>query len=139
MLLTFSADGHYLYVSLTMENRVAVLRVTDINNPVRVDDPNSNQPFGGPHYITLTPDGSHLVVSDYFLQEGTEGVVNPPADYMVWVVPIFRNGPNVGGLDVAHARSIDFKTRFTSGVAHPHGVKVVYEPTPDACLREGHH
>ena len=141
MYMAISTEG-YLYSSLTLANRVGVLDIRNVNRPTRVDDPRAAQPVLGPHYITLTPDESHLVIADYFLQEGSGGVVNAPADYIVWVVPIIKRGPKKGDLDYANGKQLDFKTLFPSGVAHPHGVKVIEAPPrghPDSCDDDDDH
>ena len=52
-----------LTVTLTTGNHIAALDISDLSNPKRLDDPDEEQPTLGPHYIKVTPDQKHLVVT----------------------------------------------------------------------------
>lgn len=69
-----SADGRFVYLSLTTANHIAALDISDLNNVKRLDDPDEVQPSIGPHSIRVTPDQKHLVVLDYFVQQGRWGI-----------------------------------------------------------------
>lgn len=62
-----SQDGRFIYLTLTTANHIAALDISDLNNVKRLDDPDEDQPTVGPHYVKVTPDQKHLVVSAFFL------------------------------------------------------------------------
>ncbi|KAF3932367.1 hypothetical protein ABW19_dt0201284 [Dactylella cylindrospora] len=110
-----SANGKYLYLSLTTANHVAVLDISDLNNVVRLDDPNEVQPIVGPHSLRVTPDQKNLVALGYFVQQGDIGLINTPADYKVHYIDILPNGK------LHFNRTIPFETEFANrGGARPH-------------------
>lgn len=105
----------FLPVTLTTANHIAALDISDLKNVKRLDDPNENQPTIGPHYIKVTPDQKHLVVTDYFVQTGDIGIINTPADYKALYVDLLPNGA------LSFNRSIDFQREFANrGGAKPH-------------------
>lgn len=105
----------FLPVTLTTANHIAALDISDLKNVKRLDDPNENQPTIGPHYIKVTPDQKHLVVTDYFVQTGDIGIINTPADYKALYIDLLPNGA------LSFNRSIDFQREFANrGGAKPH-------------------
>lgn len=77
----------------------------------------------GPHYVKITPDQKHLVVTDYFVQTGEIGIVNTPADFKALYVDINEDG------SLAFNRTIDFSKEFSDrGGAKPHS-SVVFDLT----------
>jgi len=123
----FSADGKYFYATLTTANHIAALDVSDLNNPIRLDDPNEDQPTIGPHYIKVTPDQKHIVVTDYFVQTGAIGVINTPSDDKALYIDINEDG------SLNFNRTINIGKEFsqTRGGAKPHSV-VVFDLTDPA-------
>ena len=108
-------------VTLTTANHIAALDISDLNNVKRLDNPDEDQPTIGPHYIKVTPDQKHIVVTDYFVQTGDIGIVNTPADFKALCFDIAPNG----GLNFN--RSIDFTKEFANrGGAKPHS-SVVFD------------
>lgn len=116
-------DGKFAYFTLTTANHIAALDISDLGNVKRLDNPDTNQGIIGPHYIKVTPDQKHIVVTDYFVQTGDIGVLNTPADYKALYIDILDNG----GLHFN--RSIDFPNEFANrGGAKPHSA-VVFDLT----------
>lgn len=116
----------FLPVTLTTANHIAALDISDLKKVKRLDDPNENQPTIGPHYIKVTPDQKHLVVTDYFVQTGDIGIINTPADYKALYIDLLPNGA------LSFNRSIDFQREFANrGGAKPHS-SIVFDLTdPD--------
>ncbi|PIA98129.1 hypothetical protein CB0940_06137 [Cercospora beticola] len=119
-------DGKYAYFTLTTANHIAALDISDLNNVKRLDDPDEDQPTLGPHYLKLTPDQKHLVVTDYFVETGDIGILNTPGDYKALYIDIEDNGA------LNFNRSIDFPREFYNrGGAKPHSA-VVFDLTDEA-------
>ncbi|KAE8452053.1 hypothetical protein EG329_002218 [Mollisiaceae sp. DMI_Dod_QoI] len=120
-------DGKFIYLTLTTANHIAALDISDLNNVKRLDDPNEIQPTIGPHYIKITPDQKHIVVTDYFVQTGDIGLINTPADFKALYIDINPDG------SLNFNRSIDFESDFAQsrGGAKPHSV-VVFDLTDPA-------
>ncbi|KAK6502707.1 hypothetical protein TWF506_003282 [Arthrobotrys conoides] len=111
----FSANGRFLYLSLTTANHIAVLDLKDLKKPVRLDNPNEQQPVIGVHSLRVTPDQKNLVALGYFVQQGDIGLINTPADYKVHYVDILPNG------SLSFNRTIPFQTEFANrGGGKPH-------------------
>ncbi|CAI7676011.1 unnamed protein product [Penicillium pancosmium] len=116
-------DGKYIYLTLTTANHIAALDISDLDNVRRLDDPDEDQPTVGPHYIKVTPDQKHLVVTDYFVQTGEIGIINTPADFKALYIDLNEDG------SLNFNRSIDFPKEFASrGGAKPHS-SVVFDLT----------
>jgi len=145
-----TADGRFLYLSLTNANHIAALDISDFDNVKRLDNPDEDQPTVslptlcdrghlfyweayadssfqiGPHYLKVTPDQKHLVATDYFVQTGDIGIVNSPADFKALYIDILPNGA------LKFGRSIDFQREFANrGGAKPHS-SVVFDLTDPA-------
>ncbi|MCJ1470441.1 hypothetical protein MMC07_009086 [Pseudocyphellaria aurata] len=119
-------DGKFIYLTLTTANHIAALDISDLNNVKRLDDPNENQPTIGPHYIKVTPDQKHIVVTDYFVQTGDIGLINTPADFKALYIDINPDG------SLHFNRTIDFTGPYTNrGGAKPHSA-VVFDLTDPA-------
>ncbi|PMD35098.1 hypothetical protein L207DRAFT_638544 [Hyaloscypha variabilis F] len=124
-------DGRFAYFTLTTANHIAALDISDLINVVRLDDPNTVQPTIGPHYIKITPDQQHIVVTDYFVQTGDIGLINTPADFRALYIDINTDG------SLHFNRSIDFEQQFSRGGitnrggAKPHS-SVVFDLTDPA-------
>lgn len=109
--------------TITTANHIAALDISDLNNPKRLDDPNEVQPTIGPHYIKVTPDQKHIVVTDYFVQTGDIGIINTPADFKALYIDINPDG------SLHFGRSIDFTQQFADrGGGKPHS-SVVFDLT----------
>ncbi|OBT97007.1 hypothetical protein VE01_04917 [Pseudogymnoascus verrucosus] len=116
-------DGRFAYFTLTTANHIAALDISDLDNVKRLDDPNVTQPTIGPHYLKVSPDQKHLVVTDYFVQTGEIGIINTPADFKALYIDIEDNGA------LNFNRTIDFTDFYkTRGGAKPHSV-VIYDFT----------
>lgn len=112
--------------TITTANHIAALDISDLDNPKRLDNPDEVQPTIGPHYIKVTPDQKHIVVTDYFVQTGDIGIINTPADYKALYIDINPDG------SLHFDRFIDFQQQFANrGGAKPHS-SVVFDLTdPD--------
>lgn len=118
-----SADGKFLYLTLTTANHIAALDISDLNNVKRLDDPDEEQPTIGPHYVKVTPDQKNLIVTDYFVQTGDIGLINTPADFNALYIDINDDG------SLSFNRTIDFTKEFAErGGGKPHSV-VVFDLT----------
>lgn len=124
-----SDDGKLAYFTLTLGNHVAALDISDLSNVKRLDDPNANQGIIGPHYVKISPDKKHLLVTDYFVQTGEIGVVNTPADFKAQWIDINTDG------SLSFNKSIDFQNEFSlngkggnRGGAKPHSA-VIFDLT----------
>ncbi|KAK6193288.1 high-affinity iron permease [Pestalotiopsis sp. IQ-011] len=118
-----SQDGRFAYFTLTLADHIAALDISDLSNVKRLDDPDEVQPTIGPHYLKLTPDQKHLVVTDYFVQTGDIGIVNTPADFKALYIDVLDDG------SLSFNRSIDFPREFANrGGAKPHS-SVVFDLT----------
>ncbi|KAL2197888.1 hypothetical protein P885DRAFT_34143 [Corynascus similis CBS 632.67] len=116
-------DGRFLYLTLTTANHIAALDISDLNNVKRLDDPDEVQPTVGPHYLKVTPDQKHLLVTDYFVQTGEIGLINTPADFKALYIDILDDG------SLSFNRSIDFNQEFANrGGGKPHS-SVVFDFT----------
>jgi hypothetical protein len=119
-------DGRFAYFTLTTDNHIAALDISDLNNVKRLDDPSTIQPTIGPHYIKITPDQKHIVVTDYFVQTGDIGLINTPADFKALYIDINPDG------SLHFNRTIDFTQQFANrGGAKPHS-SVVFDLTDPA-------
>lgn len=116
-------DGRFIYLTLTTANHIAALDISDLSNVKRLDDPDEDQPTVGPHYVKVTPDQKHLVVTDYFVQTGEIGIINTPADFNALYIDINDDG------SLSFNRTIDFSKEFPErGGAKPHST-VVFDLT----------
>ncbi|KAL2172114.1 hypothetical protein VTG60DRAFT_115 [Thermothelomyces hinnuleus] len=116
-------DGRFLYLTLTTANHIAALDISDLDNVKRLDDPDEDQPTIGPHYVKVTPDQKHLLVTDYFVQTGSIGLINTPADFKALYIDILDDG------SLGFNRSIDFSREFANrGGGKPHS-SVVFDLT----------
>jgi WD40 repeat protein len=116
-------DGKFIYLTLTTANHIAALDISDLSNVKRLDDPNEVQPTIGPHYIKVTPDQKHIVVTDYFVQTGDIGLINTPADFKALYIDINDDG------SLHFNRTIDFNSLYPGrGGAKPHS-SVVFDLT----------
>lgn len=108
---------------MTTANHVAALDISDLDNIKRLDNPDEDQPTVGPHYIKITPDQKHLVVTDYFVQTGEIGIINTPADFKALYIDLQEDG------SLSFNRTIDFSKEFANrGGAKPHS-SVVFDLT----------
>jgi selenium-binding protein 1 len=116
-------DGRFAYFTLTTANHIAALDISDLSNVKRLDDPDEDQPTVGPHYLKVSPDQKHLLVTDYFVQTGDIGVINTPADYKALYIDILDDG------SLQFGRSIDFSKEFANrGGGRPHS-SVIFDLT----------
>ncbi|KAJ1963965.1 hypothetical protein IWQ62_003068 [Dispira parvispora] len=74
-----------------------------------------------PHFITLTPDESMLIVTDYFLDQQDFGVVHSGGDKKMHFLQIAGNR-----MDLLPSMDLNFKKLFWRiGQVNPHGVAVL--------------
>ncbi|KAI4160391.1 MAG: hypothetical protein LQ342_005802 [Letrouitia transgressa] len=119
-------DGKFIYLTITTANHIAALDISNLSNVKRLDNPDETQPTIGPHYIKVTPDQKHIVVTDYFVQTGEIGLINTPADFKALYIDINPNG------SLHFNRSIDFTGPYTNrGGGKPHSA-VVFDLTDPA-------
>ena len=72
-----------------------------------------------PHNLLLTPDQKRVVVTDYFLDEGTIGKIHFGGDDKVHVINLENDT-----LTLDTRFELDFTTAFSGIRARPHGVAV---------------
>lgn len=97
-----------------------------MSNVKRLDNPDQDQPTIGPHYIKITPDQKHIVVTDYFVQTGDIGVINTPADFKALYIDINNDG------SLGFNRSIDFTKEFANrGGSKPHSAVIFDFTNPE--------
>jgi len=117
-LMQITRDGKRLFISMNQAGKVAMFDITNPDEPrlLSVLDLGQNS---GPHYIKLTPDEKHLVISDYFLNEDSFGKVHAEGDHKIHVSRITGNA-----LALDSHFQLDFNTAFASGPARPHGIAI---------------
>jgi selenium-binding protein 1 len=71
----------------------------------------------GPHNLVLNEDDSRLVVTDYFLNEDSAGIIHYEGDHKVHVLKVTHNK-----LSEDTRFQLDFNTAFKTGPARPHGI-----------------
>lgn len=115
-LMRATRDGQRLFVTLHMAGKVAMLDVSDPEQPrlLKALDLGAGS---GPHYLALTADEKRLVVTDYFLNEDDAGKVHAEGDHRVHVAKVTPND-----LVLDERFQLDFDTAFPAGPARPHGV-----------------
>jgi selenium-binding protein 1 len=117
-LLRVTKDGKRLLVSMNQAGKVAMLNISDPDNPkpLKVLDLGRGS---GPHYIAVTGDEKRLVIRDYFLNEDSFGKVHAEGDHKIHVAKVTENDV------VLDARfQLDFNTAFPTGPARPHGIAI---------------
>jgi len=72
----------------------------------------------GPHSIHLTHDDKRLIVTDYFLDQGTFGKIHFEGDHKVRVLNVSDDALTVD----PNFQVVDFNTAFPTGPARPHGI-----------------
>ncbi len=115
-LMRVTKDGRRLFISMNMAGKVAMLDVSDPEQPklLKVLDLGKDS---GPHYIALTRDEKRLVITDYFLNEDEAGKVHAEGDHKVHVAKVKERD-----LVLDPRFQLDFNTAFATGPARPHGV-----------------
>jgi 56kDa selenium binding protein (SBP56) len=115
-ILATPQSGNRLIFSLFMAGQVGMLDTTDRANPKQL----SVVSFGantGPHNIMLTSDDRRLVVSDYFLNEDSAGIIHYEGDHKIHVLKVTNDT-----LCEDERFNLDFNTAFATGPARPHGI-----------------
>ena len=115
-ILATPQSGDRLIVSVYMAGQVGMLDATDRANLKQL----SVVSFGkdsGPHNIMLSGDDKRLVVTDYFLNQGTAGIIAFDGDHKVRVLKVGRDT-----LAEDKRFNLDFNTAFPTGPARPHGI-----------------
>jgi hypothetical protein len=109
-------SGDRLIIGTFMAGQIVMLDVRDRFNPKQV----SVVGFGanaGPHNIVLNEDDSRLVVTDYFLNEDSEGIIHLEGDHKVHVLRVTHDT-----LTEDKRFQLDYNTAFKTGPARPHGI-----------------
>jgi 56kDa selenium binding protein (SBP56) len=117
-ILATPKSGDRLIFALFEAGQVGMLDTTDRANLKQV--PGAIVSFGknaGPHNLLLTADDSRLVVSDYFLNEDTAGLIHFEGDHKVRVEKVTHDT-----LTEDKRFQLDFNTAFPTGPARPHGI-----------------
>jgi hypothetical protein len=117
-LMRITSDARRLFISMNQAGKVVMFDISDLDEP-RVLKVLDLGPGSGPHYITLTPDETRLVISDYFLNEDNFGKVHAEGDHKIHVARITEND-----LILDSRFQLDFNTAFAAGPARPHGIAV---------------
>ncbi|MCJ1454451.1 hypothetical protein MMC28_004804 [Mycoblastus sanguinarius] len=119
-------DGKFYHATYTTSNHIAALDISDLNNVKRLDDLDEVQPTIGLHYIKVTPDQKHILVTDYFIQTGDIGLINTPADFKTLHIDFNPDR------SLHFNRNVDFTGPYTNrGGAKPHSA-VVFDLTGPA-------
>jgi hypothetical protein len=121
-LLATPQSGDRLIISLFMAGKVMMFDTTDRANLKPVAGGTVDYGFDaanpvGPHVLVLTADDSRLVVSDYFLNEDSAGIIHLEGDHKVHVIKVKHDS-----LEDDPRFHLDFNTAFVTGPARPHGV-----------------
>jgi selenium-binding protein 1 len=117
-ILATPKSGDRLIFGLFQAGQVGMLDTTDRAHLKQV--PGAIVSFGkdtGPHNLALTADDSRLVVSDYFLNQDTAGVVQFEGDHKIHVLKVTHDT-----LVEDTLFKLDFNTAFATGPARPHGI-----------------
>lgn len=117
-ILATPQSGDRLLFGLFQAGQVGMLDTTDREHLKQV--PAAIVSFGanaGPHNLALSGDDSRLVVTDYFLNEDSAGVVHFEGDHKVRVLKVTHDSL------VEDTRfQLDFNTAFSTGPSRPHGI-----------------
>lgn len=118
-LMRITSDGRRLFISMNQAGKIVMFDIADPEHPrlLKVLDLGANS---GPHYITLSPDETRLIISDYFLNEDNFGKVHAEGDHKIHVARISE-----GDLVLDSRFNLDFNSAFASGPARPHGLAVL--------------
>ncbi|KAF5856803.1 hypothetical protein ETB97_006694 [Aspergillus alliaceus] len=112
-------DGRFIYLTLTTANHIAALDISDLNNVKRLDDLDEGHTTVGPHYVKVTPDQKHLLVTDHFVQAGEIGLINTTADFKALYFDLNEDR------NLSFNRSTDLRKEFPErGGAKPHSSDV---------------
>jgi hypothetical protein len=114
--MEMTMDGQRLFVAQSMTGKVLMFDTSNPEAPVLLSIVDLG-PDAGPHMLMMTEDEKRLVVSDYFLNEDSFGVIHLDGDRKVHVLKI---EPNRISLDPRF--QLDCNTAFPTGPARPHGI-----------------
>ena len=114
-LMRITRDGRRLFVSMNVAGKVAMLDISNPEQPRLLDALDLGKD-SGPHYIALTRDEQRLVITDYFLNEDEFGKVHAEGDHRVHVANVTRLH-----LALDPRFQVDFNA-LPAGPARPHGV-----------------
>jgi hypothetical protein len=109
-------SGDRLIVGTFMAGQVVMLDTTDRFNLKQVSVVSFGQNAGS-HNIVLSSDDKRLVVTDYFLNEDSEGIIHFEGDHKVHVLKVTHDT-----LTEDKRFKLDFNTAFKTGPARPHGI-----------------
>jgi hypothetical protein len=115
-IMEMTMDGQRLFVAQSMTGKVLMFDTSNPEAPVLLSIVDLG-PDAGPHMLMMTEDEKRLVVSDYFLNEDSFGVIHLDGDRKVHVLKI---EPNRISLDPRF--QLDCNTAFPTGPARPHGI-----------------
>jgi 56kDa selenium binding protein (SBP56) len=121
-LLATPKSGDRLILTLFMAGKIMMFDTTERAHLKPVPGGTVDYGFNatnpiGPHMLALTADDSRLVVSDYFLNEDSAGIVHLEGDHKVHVIKVTHDS-----LQDDPKFKLDFNTAFATGPARPHGV-----------------
>ena len=115
-ILAMTADGTRLIFPLLMTGQIVMLDVSNPENPFVLSTVNLG-PNAQPHDIDLTEDDKRLIVTDYFLNADSAGVIHFEGDHKVHVLHVHRRL-----LEKDTRFKLDYNTAFPTGPARPHGM-----------------
>jgi DNA-binding beta-propeller fold protein YncE len=108
--------GDRLIVGTFMAGQIVMLDTSNRFEPKQISVVSLGE-NAGPHNLVLNDDDSRLVVTDYFLNEDTAGLIHYEGDHKVHVLKVTHNK-----LTEDPRFQLDFNTAFKSGPARPHGI-----------------
>lgn len=110
-------SGDRLLISMFQSGQVSMLDTTNRTNLQQLSVVTLGPINSGPHNIVLSGDDSRLVVTDYFLNEDSAGLIHLEGDHKVHVVKVTHDT-----LTEDTRFHLDFNTAFPTGPARPHGI-----------------
>ena len=108
--------GDRLIIGMFMTGQVVMLDATD-RAALKQLSVVSLSENAGPHNIVLSNDDNRLVVTDYFLNEDSAGIIHYEGDHKVHVLKVTHDT-----LTEDKRFNLDFNTAFKTGPARPHGI-----------------
>jgi hypothetical protein len=114
---TFMA-GQIVMLDTTNRVKLKQVAIVSVGSPSGSDCPSGpGCLFSGPHNLVLSGDDARLVVTDYFLNEDSAGIIHFEGDHKVHVINVTHDT-----LSLEKHFNLDFNTAFPTGPARPHGI-----------------
>jgi 56kDa selenium binding protein (SBP56) len=116
-ILATPQSGDRLIFGLFQAGQVGMLDTTNRTNLTQLSVVTLGPVNSGPHNLVLSHDDRRLVVTDYFLNEDSAGIIHFEGDHKVHVVKVSHDT-----LAEDTRFKLDFNTAFQTGPARPHGI-----------------